>query len=106
MCKKPQPLNIFFKPDVPRGVLRLGALDVALQHFLPQCLPSFMQTFPDVELTVLKRASYTLEQMLMERAVDLALTDGPIQHPLLEAGWFLRNACALWRLHRLHHPVR
>lgn len=85
IVQKASALEHFFKPDVPRGVLRLGALDVALQHFLPQCLPSFMQTFPDVELTVLKRASYTLEQMLMERAVDLALTDGPIQHPLLES---------------------
>ncbi|MFT8418153.1 MAG: LysR family transcriptional regulator [Acetobacter sp.] len=78
-------LEHFFAPDVPRGVLRLGALDVALQHFLPQRLPSFMQDCPDVDLCVLKRASYTLEQMLMAREIDLALTDGPIVHPLLDS---------------------
>lgn len=78
-------LEHFFEPDVPRGLLRLGALDVALRHFLPQKLPSFMQACPDVELHLLKRASYTLEQMLMAREIDLALTDGPIEHPLLES---------------------
>lgn len=85
VVQKASALEHFFAPDTPRGVLRLGALDVALHHFLPQRLPSFMQAFPDVELNLFKRASYTLEQMLMEREVDLALTDGPIKHPLLES---------------------
>lgn len=85
VVQKASALEHFFEPDVPRGVLRLGALDVALHHFLPQRLPSFMRDYPDVELHLLKRASYTLEQMLMEREVDLALTDGPIEHPLLES---------------------
>lgn len=85
VVQKASALEHFFEPDVPRGVLRLGALDVALHHFLPQRLPSFMQAFADVELHLLKRASYTLEQMLMERELDLALTDGPIEHPLLQS---------------------
>ncbi|MFT8783117.1 LysR family transcriptional regulator [Acetobacter syzygii] len=82
---KASALEHFFQPDVPRGVIRLGALDVALQHFLPQRLPAFMHDCPDVALHVLKRASYTLEHMLVEREIDLALTDGPIEHPLLES---------------------
>ncbi|WP_338332234.1 LysR family transcriptional regulator [Acetobacter sp. LMG 32666] len=99
VVQKASALEHFFEPDVPRGVLRLGALDVALHHFLPQRLPSFMQAFADVELQLLKRASYTLERMLMEREVDLALTDGPIEHPLLES-------CLVFTQHlRLVAPV-
>ncbi|GCD51675.1 LysR family transcriptional regulator [Acetobacter pasteurianus] len=85
VVEKAHSLANFFQPDVPRGILRIGALDVALAHFLPQYMPAFMAAHPDVEIRLLRRASYTLEHMLDDQELDLAITDGPIVHPLLES---------------------
>lgn len=74
-----------FDQDAPRGMLTVGALDVALRRYLPEHLPGFAAAYPQIELTLLMRPSYTLESMLASGEIDLALTDGPIQHPLLDS---------------------
>ncbi|GBR48907.1 LysR family transcriptional regulator [Acetobacter pomorum] len=110
VVEKAHNLASFFQPDVPRGILRIGALDVALAHFLPQYMPGFMATHPDVEIRLLRRASYTLEHMLEDQELDLAITDGPIAHPLLESRFAFTEELVLvappniQNLHDIHWP--
>ncbi|CAI9122164.1 LysR family transcriptional regulator [Brytella acorum] len=84
-----------FEADAPRGILTVGALDVALRRFLPERLPAFATAYPGVELTLLMRPSYTLERMLADGDLDLALTDGPIQHPLLNSRFAFAESLSL-----------
>ncbi|GEN63795.1 LysR family transcriptional regulator [Acetobacter oeni] len=78
-------LSHMFEPDVPRGILAVGALDVAMRSFLPERVPAFLRAHPRMELNLLIRPSYTLERMLADGEIDLALTDGPVVHSLLDS---------------------
>ncbi|GBQ09236.1 hypothetical protein AD928_10540 [Acetobacter cerevisiae] len=68
----------------PRGILNVGALDVAFLSLLPHCVPRFMREHPGIQLNILKKPSFSLERMLMSDEIDLALTDGPVENTLLE----------------------
>jgi len=77
-------LSRFFDETSLRGALTIGALDVAVQNFLPRRVPAFLASHPEVDLKVLKRPTFALEAMLGRGEIDIALSDGPIVHPLLE----------------------
>ena len=72
-----------FAGDQAHGALRVGALDVALANHLPQRLARYRRESPGVELHIRPEHSLLLERLLMEGELDLIVTDGPIEHPLL-----------------------
>jgi len=74
-----------FSTDSMPGVLRVGALDVALANHLPPLLVRYRLEAPGVELHIRPEHSLLLERLLMDGELDLILTDGPIEHPLLES---------------------
>ncbi|MFT8612043.1 MAG: LysR family transcriptional regulator [Gluconobacter oxydans] len=88
-------LTDLFSEGTPRGVLNIGALDVALEGYLPRIVPEFLKACPGVELKMFLRPTYTLERMLADGEIDLALTDGPIVHPLMESRFAFREKLAL-----------
>ena len=88
-------LTDLFSEGSPRGILNIGALDVALEVYLPQIVPEFLKVCPGVELKMFLRPSYTLERMLVDGEIDLALTDGPIVHPLMESRFAFHERLAL-----------
>ncbi|GAN67628.1 LysR family transcriptional regulator [Acetobacter orleanensis] len=69
---------------LPRGILNIGALDVAFLRLLPQCVPRFIRDYPGIQLNILQKPSFSLERMLVSDEIDLALTDGPVENTLLE----------------------
>lgn len=90
-----QSLTDLFSEGRLRGILNIGALDVALEAYLPQIVPEFLKVCPGVELKMFLRPSYTLERMLADGEIDLALTDGPIVHPLMESRFAFHERLAL-----------
>ncbi|MFT8464008.1 LysR family transcriptional regulator [Acetobacter persici] len=68
----------------PRGILTVGALDVAFLSLLPRCVPRFMRAYPGIQLNILQKPSFSLEDMLITETIDLALTDGPVENTMLE----------------------
>lgn len=72
-----------FAAEEAHGVLRVGALDVALANHLPHRLARYRRHAPGVELHIRPEHSLLLERLLMDGELDLILTDGPIEHPLL-----------------------
>lgn len=80
-----QKLARFFEPDTIRGVLRIGTLDVALKHYLLKRVPIFLSAHPGVDINLLQRPTFTLETMLNDGQIDIALSDGPVVHPLLDS---------------------
>ena len=56
---------------------------MALANHLPQRLARYRRESPGVELHIRPEHSLLLERLLMEGELDLIVTDGPIEHPLL-----------------------
>lgn len=67
----------------PQGLLNIGALDFSLISHLPDRIAHLRRSQPQMQVNVLSRDSLVLERMLIDSELDLALTDGPIEHPLL-----------------------
>lgn len=67
----------------PQGLLNLGALDFSLISHLPSRIAHLRRSQPHMQVNVLSRDSLVLERILIDSEIDLALTDGPIEHPLL-----------------------
>ncbi|MBM3098147.1 LysR family transcriptional regulator [Gluconobacter cerinus] len=88
-------LTDLFSEGVPRGILTVGALDVALKEYLPSRVPQFLAAAPGVEIRILIRPTDTLERMLVDGEIDLALTDGPIEHPMMGSAFAFREHLAL-----------
>ncbi|HGM6825324.1 TPA: LysR family transcriptional regulator, partial [Serratia marcescens] len=72
-----------FAGEHQRGLLNLGALDFSLVSHLPARIARLRRLQPHLHINVLSRDSLVLERMLIDSDLDLAITDGPIEHPLL-----------------------
>ncbi|NVN42967.1 LysR family transcriptional regulator [Asaia siamensis] len=90
-----QEARALFKDDAERGVIRVGALDVALMNHLPERIARYRANTPHVELHIRPEPSLMLEQLLMDGELDLILTDGPIVHPLLVSRLAFRERLVL-----------
>lgn len=88
-------LTDLFSEGTPKGVLTIGALDVALKTYLPDRVPRFLASASGVEIRVLIRPTDTLERMLVDGEIDLALTDGPIEHPMMGSAFAFRERLAI-----------
>ncbi|CAI2455859.1 LysR family transcriptional regulator [Serratia ficaria] len=72
-----------FAGEQHQGLLNLGALDFSLVSHLPARIAQLRRRQPQLQINVLSRDSLVLERMLIDSELDLAITDGPIEHPLL-----------------------
>ncbi len=94
-----------FAGDQAHGALRVGALDVALANHLPQRLARYRRESPGVELHIRPEHSLLLERLLMEGELDLIVTDGPIEHPLLASRLASASACCGSLPPTCRHPL-
>ncbi|MEB3019367.1 LysR family transcriptional regulator substrate-binding protein, partial [Streptococcus sp. R4] len=74
-----------FEQDPVQGELRLGALDIALSHHLPQKLAHYRAQNRRVQLSVVQGYSLDLEFQLQKGALDVVFSDGPIEHPQMQS---------------------
>lgn len=63
-----------------RSVLRVGVPQALFHHFFPEILRSFRTAAPDIELAFYERDT-TLEKMMMEGALDAAVSERHFSHP-------------------------
>ncbi|WP_323121732.1 LysR family transcriptional regulator [Burkholderia alba] len=86
------------------GALRLGALDVALGSHLPKRIAEYRRAMPGVELHVHPGHSFALERRLIDGELDLIVSDGPIEHPLLASSLAFRETLKLVTPRALRTP--
>ena len=72
-----------------RGRLTIGASTTIGIYFLPQLLAGFRTRFPRIDLHMEVANTQVIQQALMEHRVDVAVTEGFIHWPELEARVFL-----------------
>jgi len=85
----------FFRLTTLKGVLRVGTLDVGMGGYLQQTAIRFMQTYPDVSLSLVCNASLPLMEGLLAGELDIILADGPVNHPVLTSKYFAPESLAL-----------
>jgi LysR family transcriptional regulator, low CO2-responsive transcriptional regulator len=65
-----------------RSVLRVGVPQALFHHFFPAILQEFRAEAPDIELAFFERDT-TLEKMMMEGALDAAVSERSFSHPAI-----------------------
>ncbi|MGR2681302.1 LysR family transcriptional regulator [Chromobacterium haemolyticum] len=78
-----------------RGLLRVGALEGALVSHLPARIARYRRQQPEVELHLRAGHSLLLERQLQDGELDLILSDGPVEHPLLTSRLAFREKLML-----------
>lgn len=74
-----------FSSDSEKGTLNIGALDAALSNQLPDLIAACREMMPSVAFNVRTGQSFDLENALLEGSMDIIISDGPVQHPLMES---------------------
>ena len=67
--------------DVPRGLLRLGAMETTAAARLPGVMARFHQQHPEVDLRLQTGPTQALLHDLLTHRIDAALLAGPVHHP-------------------------
>lgn len=68
-----------------RGALNVGASTTIATYLLPELLGSFHDANPAVVLRVVSANTRSIARLLLARRIDVALVEGPITHPRLQA---------------------
>jgi DNA-binding transcriptional LysR family regulator len=86
----------------PRGRLLLGTLETTAALRLPETVAAFVQTYPDVDLTLRTGTSCELVAQTRAGEVDGAFVCGPVADPALVAETVLEEELALLAAPTLH----
>lgn len=71
-----------------RGVLRIAASTTIAAYCLPDILGAYHARYPAVELHLTSANTQTVVQMLGDRAIDIAMVEGPVSEPgLISERW-------------------
>lgn len=73
------------------GELKLGASTTIAQYVLPPLLASFIEKFPQVNLSLMSGNSREIETALQEHRIDLGLVEGIVRLPNLKYTDFLED---------------
>lgn len=65
-----------------RSLLRVGVPQALFHHFFPEILKDFRVEAPDIEMAFFERDT-TLEKMMMEGALDAAVSERSFSHPAI-----------------------
>ena len=66
------------------GSLRVGASTTIATYMLPPILASFHEAHPAIVLRVVSANTRAITRSLLERRLDIALVEGPVEHPRIE----------------------
>jgi DNA-binding transcriptional LysR family regulator len=67
-----------------RGILRVGASTTIATYFLPPILGRFHLRHPRVRIQASSANTRTILRRLLESRIDVALVEGPVEHPRVD----------------------
>ncbi|OLF52933.1 LysR family transcriptional regulator [Pseudomonas chlororaphis] len=84
-----------FEGSARAGMLNVGALEGVLNYQLPPFIARYRSMMPNIELNLHSGHTFSLERMLTDGELDLIISDGPIEHPLLSSSLAFRESLRL-----------
>ncbi|CAG7619479.1 HTH-type transcriptional regulator GltR [Paenibacillus solanacearum] len=70
-------------PEIPSGPLLLGSMETTAAIRLPAALSDYLNTYPDIDLTLRTGTTEALIQAVLSYELDGAFVAGPVHHPEL-----------------------
>lgn len=77
------------------GQIKIAASTTIAQYILPQVLAKFKKHFPLVSFSLKSANTKDVEQMVLERRVDVGVVEGAAQNPLLHYEPFMEDEIVL-----------
>lgn len=77
------------------GELRLGASTTLSHYILPEILADFHLSFPSISIKVLHGNSRKIEELLLDKIIDLGVVEGLSDNPSMKYETFLKDEVVL-----------
>lgn len=78
------------------GILRIGASITIGTHILPLIIKSYEQQYPNLEIKVIVKQSASIEQLILENKIDIALIEAqPEQTDIVSVPFMEDELCAI-----------
>ena len=77
------------------GVLHIGASTTIAQYVLPSYLARFHQRFPEIKIELTMANSLVIEQMLVDKKIELGLVEGTTHNSDLKYSPFVKDEIVL-----------
>ncbi|GLB52823.1 transcriptional regulator [Neptunitalea chrysea] len=81
--------------NLQAGSLRIGASTTIANYIIPLVLPGFKKAYPDIKVTLKIDNTERVEQMLLNKEIDLGITEGYTKSSALEYDEFLEDEIVL-----------
>ena len=78
-----------------KGILKIGASTTIANYVLPKYLASFRQKFPDVTVSMIANNTETIENLLVENKIDIALVEGQVKRQYINYVPFVKDEIVL-----------
>lgn len=86
-----------------RGNIRIGASTTLTQYILPGILKDFQKEYPDIKLEILNENTEQIENLLLQKEIDLGIIEGRSKRRELKYTAFLRDELVL--VTKKGHPL-
>jgi len=90
--------------SVPRGPLRIGAMETTAAVRLPALMAAFHRSCPEVDLTLRTGPTEELLHLVLDYQLDGAFVAGPVNHPELEQETILVENLVFIAGREINHP--
>lgn len=77
------------------GILQVGASTTIAQYVLPSYLARFQQRFPEIKIELTMANSLVIEQLLVDKKIELGLVEGPTHNSDLKYSPFVKDEIVL-----------
>ncbi|WP_028782308.1 selenium metabolism-associated LysR family transcriptional regulator [Thalassobacillus devorans] len=88
-------MEAYYLQDQPIGNLAIGASTIPSEYLLPKLLKEFRSQYPAVHFSMQVAGSRNIQDLLLERQVDLIVTGKPERHDQIESIPFYKDQLTL-----------
>ena len=80
-----------------QGQIRLGIHTAVAQYALPPFLPKFLQTFPEIEVSIHHGLSRHIAESVVSKKLDVGIVVNPVENPDLIIRPMCTDEVAVWK---------
>lgn len=89
--------SILNEVEQPQGLIRLGCHSAVAQYTLPNFLPKFLASYPDIQIHLNHGLSRHMTEMVISDQLDVAIVVNPVRHDDLILKEFCTDEVTLWK---------
>ncbi|SFZ97348.1 Transcriptional regulator, LysR family [hydrothermal vent metagenome] len=81
LFKKLADIEYEFKNSENKGMIRVGASTTIVDYLMPPIICSYMNSYPDVKITLKEGNTKEIEALVAEGLIDIGFVEGIVSHP-------------------------